>query len=144
MSSGTHAPSGTLFKAAPQKRAIRRLIYTSMCPEYKHTIEEPKCQEVCNTQNDGQMLNGGDLDSDEHAGTKHDGSNSKSVGVGHICKILEGPNDYNCPNHKSPVESRDVNLALNCVRGVQHANRWKRSAMDNLLDKTESGRDQCL
>ena len=27
---------------------------------------------------------------------------------------------------------------------MQHANGWKRSAVDDLLDKTESGRDQCL
>jgi hypothetical protein len=110
----------------------------------KHTIEETKCQEVCNTQSDGQMLNCGDLDSDEHAGTEHDSSNSKTIGVGQILKVLEGRNDYNCRNHKSPIESRDVNLALDCLRGIQHANRWKRSAVDDLLDKTESGRDQCL
>ena len=90
------------------------------------------------------MLNSGDLDSDEHAGTEHDGSNSKTIGVGHIFKVLEGRNDYNCPNHKSPIESRDINLALDFFRGMHHANRWKRSAMDDLLDKTESGRDHGL
>lgn len=90
------------------------------------------------------MLNSGDLDSDEHAGTEHDGSNRKAISIGQICKVLEGPNDYNCHNHKSPIESRDVNLALDCLRGMQHANRWERSAVDDLLDKTESGRDQCL
>jgi hypothetical protein len=110
----------------------------------KHTIEETKCQEVCNTHKDGQMFNSGNLDSDEHAGTEHDGSNSKAISVGHICKVLEGRNDYNCHNHKNPIESRDVNLALDCLRGMQHANRWKRSAVDDLLDKTEGGRDQCL
>ena len=110
----------------------------------KHTIEETKCQEVCNTHDDGQTFNSGDLDSDEHAGTEHDGSNSKAISVGHICKVLEGRNDYNCPNHKNPIKSRDVNLTLDCLRGLQHANRWKRSAVDDLLDKTEGGRDQCL
>ena len=110
----------------------------------KHTIEETKCQEVCNTHNDGQMLNSRDLDSNEHAGAEHDRSNSKAIGVGHICKVLEGRNDYNCHNHKSPIESRNVNLALDCLRGMQHTNRWKCSAVNDLLDKTESGRDQCL
>lgn len=90
------------------------------------------------------MLNCPDLDSNEHTGTEHDGSNSKAIGVGHIRKILEGRDDYNCHNHKSPIESRYVNLTLDCLRGMQHANRWKRSAMDDLLDKTEGGSDQCL
>ena len=90
------------------------------------------------------MLDSVDLDSDEHAGTEHDGSDSKAIGVGHSREVLEGPNDYNCQNHKSPIESRDVNLALDCLRRMHHANRWKRSAVDDLLDKTESGRDQCL
>ena len=90
------------------------------------------------------MLNCPDLDSNKHTGTEHDGSNGKAIGVGHIRKILEGRNDYNCHNHKSPIESRYVNLTLDCLRGMQHANRWKCSAMDDLLDKTEGGRDQCL
>jgi hypothetical protein len=143
MSRETHAPCGTLFKAAPQKRAIGRSIQVSAVNK-KHTVEETKCQEVCDTQNDGQMLNSGNLNSDEHTSTEHDGSNSKAIGVGHICKVLECRNDYNCHNHKSPIESRDVNLALDCLRGMQHANRWKSSAVNDLLDKTESGRDQCL
>jgi hypothetical protein len=32
------------------------------------------------------MLKNGDLDSDEHASGEHDGSNSKTIGVGQICK----------------------------------------------------------
>jgi len=79
----------------------------------EHTIEETECQEVRNTQKYGQMLNSGDLDSDEHAGRKHDSGNSKAVGVGQICKVREDRNDHNGRNHKSPVESRDVNLTLN-------------------------------
>ena len=114
ISSGTHPPCGTLFKAAPQKRAIGSSIQKSVVNK-KHTVEETKCQEVCNTQNDRQMLNSPDLDGNEHTGTEHDGSNSKAIGIGHICKILEGRNDYNCHNHKSPIESRDVNLPLNCL-----------------------------
>ena len=90
------------------------------------------------------MLDSPDLDGNEHTGTEHDGSNSKAIGIRHIRKILEGRNDYNCHNHESPIESRDVNLPLDSLWGMQHANRWKRSTMDDLLDKTESGRDQCL
>ena len=110
----------------------------------KHTIEETKCQEVCNTQNDGQFLNSGNLDSDETAGSEHDGSNSKTVGVRHIYKISEDCDDHNCCNHKSPIEKRDVNLALDFFRGMSHANRWERPTMDDLLDKTESSRNQGL
>ena len=142
MSSGTHAPCGTLFKAAPQKRAVKPSINTSICVnKKKRTIEETKWQEVCHTQNDGQMLNSGNLDSDEHTGSEHDGGNSKTICVRHVCKILEDPNDYDCRNHKSPVESRDVNLALDCLRGMHHANRRECSAVDDLLDKTESSRN---
>ena len=110
----------------------------------KHTIDETKCQKVCNTQNDGQMLNNGDLDSDEHAGTEHDGRNSKAIGVSQILKIFENRNHDNCRNHKSPIASRDVNLALDCLRCMDHANRWKRSAVNDLLNKTESSGNQRL
>jgi hypothetical protein len=144
MRSGTHAPCGTLFKAAPQKRAVKPSINKSICLNKKHTIEETECQEVCNTHNDGQMLDSGNLDSDEYTGSEHDGGNSKTIGVRHICKISEDRNDYNCRNHKSPVESRDVNLALDCLRGMLHANRRERSTVDDLLDKTESSRNQRL
>ena len=108
------------------------------------TIEETKWQEVCTTQNDGQTLNNGDLDSDEHTGTEHDGCNGKAIGVGQIFKPSEGHNDYNCRNHEGPVESRDINLSPDCLRRMDHANRWKRSGVDDLLDKTKSSRNQRL
>ena len=84
------------------------------------------------------------MDSNEHTGREHDGSNSKAIGIGQICKVGEDRNDHNGCNHKNPVKSRDVNLALVRFRGLHHANGRERSAVDNLLDKTESTRDQSL
>ena len=78
----------------------------------KHTIEKTKYYKVSNTQHDGQTLDSGDLDGNENACGEHDSSNTKAIGIAQIFKIAEGRNDYDGPNHKYPVKSRDVNLTL--------------------------------
>ena len=75
---------------------------------------------------------------------KHDCRDGETVCVGEVCQIREDSNDNDCEDHENPVDCRNVNLALVCLRSAYHSQWRERFHVDDLLEETEYSRNHSL
>lgn len=84
------------------------------------------------------------MDGQQQAGGNHDSGDGKSISIGQVGQVLEYTDDDDGSDQQNPVDSWDINLTLDSLRGVKHLDRREGFAIDNLLDKTECSGDKSL
>ena len=83
-------------------------------------------------------------DTDQNCGRKHDCRYTETVCIGEVCQVGKDGNNDDCQDHETPVDRRNVDLALVRVRRAKHTEGWERFHVDDLLKQTENSRNHGL
>ncbi len=70
----------------------------------------------------------------------HEDQQKHTISITNLVSVTEACCDDKAESHKGPIDFRNINLALELVRGMYNLNMWKTAQSSWLFDNWECGR----